>query len=817
LARAAIAVSAALIVINDENASYDSDGATFAGGAGTAADPYVISTYEQLNEDFRDQLALDGGAGLFFELGADIAMPATNWVPLPEFKGNLNGAGHSITGLVMNYTSDYAAGYDVGFFTIISGSVSDMNLSTGVIAFQNGVSSTDVPRSLRVGAVVGRLNGTLEGVNVTLGSMTVAFKNGTGLYPIGVENDYGQFFVGGIVGYSAPASVIKGCIEAGGAISVSYTSPSGSILTVNAYVGGLVGYFQGVITWSSSASDLTAKYVAWSGNPKVLVHVGIGGFMGYLGSNSTVEYCRSSGNVSTTGDNANGLPDVAAGGFVADGGNTTSRVGKSYSTGNVDVFTTTAAVAGATGSGSVGRYANAGGFVGQQTGTVFRDCYSRGSVNVKVYADVDKVHNNIVIGGFIGSLFMSGPTIYNSYSTARVVDYSTDGTYTVAVQYGVFTGLIGLSVSNSHYLDISGTSAKGTPNTETEMKDQSTFVGWDFADIWAIDPSLNDGYPTFKQAVVSISAVASPSTGGTLEEDSTGSYAAVAGSVVSVGPVSFRATPATGYVFSHWSDGARTLSYDPVVEVFAPGPTISLTAYFVPCYYVVISATAGGTVSYAISSGGDSGAVAAGTSKTIEVPVGKTVVLTAAHAPSHAFTGWTGSSTSADAVITGIDAAGTYTANFAALFHTVSASADSWSVVTPSGSVTVSLGGSVSFSFAANSGYVIADVVVDGASVPSAVASGAYTFSDVRSNHAINVTSKLAIPASGGDGSGNSGGSGSGNGSDGANDGNGDSRAGDAGKEGGVSVAAVLAIIVIAIALGSLILWLVLGRRRRRD
>ncbi|MDR3283191.1 MAG: leucine-rich repeat domain-containing protein, partial [Candidatus Methanoplasma sp.] len=94
------------------------------------------------------------------------------------------------------------------------------------------------------------------------------------------------------------------------------------------------------------------------------------------------------------------------------------------------------------------------------------------------------------------------------------------------------------------------------------------------------------------------------------------------------------------------------------------------------------------------------------------------------------------------------------------LQFSVTASADSNSTITPAGSVAVDNGGSVSFTFSANSGYAISDVLVDGASVPSAASAGKYAFSGVTSNHTISV--KSAPSASSPAGSGNSDGSGSG-------------------------------------------------------
>jgi hypothetical protein len=65
---------------------------------------------------------------------------------------------------------------------------------------------------------------------------------------------------------------------------------------------------------------------------------------------------------------------------------------------------------------------------------------------------------------------------------------------------------------------------------------------------------------------------------------------------------------------------------------------------------------------------------------------------------------------------------------------TIAASAGSGGTITPSGDVIVSSGGSQGFTIAANSGYHIADVLVDAVSVGAV---GSYTFNSVSANHTI--------------------------------------------------------------------------------
>jgi uncharacterized protein (TIGR02145 family) len=72
--------------------------------------------------------------------------------------------------------------------------------------------------------------------------------------------------------------------------------------------------------------------------------------------------------------------------------------------------------------------------------------------------------------------------------------------------------------------------------------------------------------------------------------------------------------------------------------------------------------------------------------------------------------------------------------------YTITASAGANGTISPSGSVSVTKGGSQTFTFAPNSGYVIDKVLVDGTSNASAVSAGSYTFSNVSANHTISVS-----------------------------------------------------------------------------
>ncbi|MFA6610034.1 MAG: GLUG motif-containing protein, partial [Candidatus Omnitrophota bacterium] len=101
------------------------------------------------------------------------------------------------------------------------------------------------------------------------------------------------------------------------------------------------------------------------------------------------------------------------------------------------------------------------------------------------------VSGNSIVGGLIG-INVGSATVNNSYA-ATTVNGNTD-----------LGGLIGSSsggtITSSYYdSTISGMSdtGKGDPKTTAEMKQRSTFSGWDFMNLWTMDEGVS--YPQFQQ------------------------------------------------------------------------------------------------------------------------------------------------------------------------------------------------------------------------------------------------------------------------------------------------------------------------------
>jgi len=116
---------------------------------------------------------------------------------------------------------------------------------------------------------------------------------------------------------------------------------------------------------------------------------------------------------------------------------------------------------------------------------------------------------------------------------------------------------------------------------------------------------------------------------------------------------------------------------------------------------------------------------------------GSSISLTASPDTSSIFTGWSGACSGTGTCYITLDAAKSVTATFALKTYSITATASTGGSISPSGTVSVNQGSSKSFTITATSGYSIANVLADGASV-GAVAS--YTFSNITATHTISAS-----------------------------------------------------------------------------
>ena len=199
------------------------------------------------------------------------------------------------------------------------------------------------------------------------------------------------------------------------------------------------------------------------------------GMFGYIGSAGAIQkVCLL--NVNITGNNI-------VGSIV---GVNLGSVSNCFSTGSI-------------GAGNFG----IGGFVGQNQGTITNSYTTCSVANANNYAggfasrNYATITNCFATGSVNGSGYSGGLISYNGSGGNVNYCYST-GLVTGSGNVGGLIGSNGATVTNCYWDTLTSgksTSAAGTGKTTTEMKTQSTYTGWDFTTVWAIDPNKNSGYP----------------------------------------------------------------------------------------------------------------------------------------------------------------------------------------------------------------------------------------------------------------------------------------------------------------------------------
>ena len=133
-----------------------------------------------------------------------------------------------------------------------------------------------------------------------------------------------------------------------------------------------------------------------------------------------------------------------------------------------------------------------GGLVGcVDSGAEVRNCYNTGTVHsVSTRSYMGRLYACGLVGELDGKL-------YNCYNIGTVMATSYGNCAWLAhINRGTAQGCYGLEGSAEN--DWFGSNPVDcAAKTESELYTQSTYEGWDFTDVWTINPTKNDGYPTF--------------------------------------------------------------------------------------------------------------------------------------------------------------------------------------------------------------------------------------------------------------------------------------------------------------------------------
>ena len=325
----------------EDDAWNGSTAAAFAGGTGTAEDPYQIANGAQLA-----YLASSVNSGETYEqknfvLTANIDLNGLPWTPIANsfsdallgssdyrvFAGNFDGNGYTISNVSIGSETAPLEADVLGLFGATEGKISNLNLDT--------VSIHGVAKIASIGAVVG--------------------------------------FAGGLVGYSGGS--IENCHVT--SLTMDMSAPS-NVYAAAYWVGGLVGALDGtqLINECSVSGSITEK--AGKGS--------IGGLIGELGKAAKITYSRSNVTVNVKADSRGGA-DV--GGFIGKGNGKTDAetvIRNCYATGNV----------------TGGAYT--GGFAGGLWGLNIKNCYASGNVSQAAAAMGSFVGTDASDSAYYGSI-----------------------------------------------------------------------------------------------------------------------------------------------------------------------------------------------------------------------------------------------------------------------------------------------------------------------------------------------------------------------------------------------------------------------------
>ncbi|ACV12247.1 GLUG domain protein [Halorhabdus utahensis DSM 12940] len=386
----------------------------YSAGNGTSGQPYEVANWTHLNDTRQNPSAnFTLTANLSRESGGyrkEVTNPSGGFTPIngfgsgagSEFKGRFDGAGNTITDLVINRNSDF-----VGLFGISSGTISKISIKNVSISGDRGVGGVvglqvhpelGGARTIKNVSVTGEVNGTsfVGGVAGQIYLDTVRDTNAS-------VNVTGETAVGGLVGSSAAGKITDSNVD--------------GRVTGGTYVGGLVGavgtngrFFNNRGSIQASTTDVSV-----TGNSSV------GGMVGANGGTS-IPAVYYEGKINHLPLNGTEMRALEASGSVQSPRNVGGHkigglVGQLYRA-NVTRSSATGEVQGRLNSGDVqaGNATKIGGLVGYMSGT---------NAVLKRSVAVGNVTGSSNVGGLVGangnaSAFKKGGTIENATASGTV-------------------------------------------------------------------------------------------------------------------------------------------------------------------------------------------------------------------------------------------------------------------------------------------------------------------------------------------------------------------------------------------------------------
>ncbi|MFZ4486559.1 MAG: GLUG motif-containing protein [Candidatus Nanopelagicales bacterium] len=450
----------------------------FAGGAGTAADPYLLATGAQLRSVAADPSCWDSAFAMTGAIDLSAYSAGAGWTPIGNagapFRGSFDGRSHAITGLVVSdATLD-----DAGLFGVIEGATPAARASVTSLTITAG----SISGRANVGALAGRVQ-SADITSVTASGSVSAAGSASG----GLIGQVGAVAKGATVTSSSSSVVVTAVGQSAGGLvgvlnsgsSIDASSSSGAVTTSASTVGGLVGAAGGSVASSHATGNVTSTAGAGSANA--------GGLAG--SSSSTITSSYATGSVSAQQPSIGGLVGSTSGSITnayASGSVTGIGVAATNVGGLVGWFNMGGLIERSFSTGAVSGSSAIGGLIGRVTQSPVANAYSRGVVS-----------GTSDVGGAIGVL--DDPSVGSlSYS------YATGAVTAVGAPVGglVASGApVTSSLWNSQSTGQALSAGGGGAATTAQMTASSSFPGWSLettvtsATTWGLCPTLNDGYP----------------------------------------------------------------------------------------------------------------------------------------------------------------------------------------------------------------------------------------------------------------------------------------------------------------------------------
>lgn len=339
----------------------DNAAAAFAGGSGTAADPYLITDGAQLAKvakDVEDNVTVY--KDVYFRLENDIDLSAHRWNPIgvwkwyengasenKTFAGFLDGNGKTITGLIVDERTEKNSaglfgniGDNAGAATNVGAKALNI-VDARIYATDEGMERSS--SAILAGYVMANFGHTIRFDNISVSGTITNTKVGKTMISGGligevcratVDNCQADVTIkggdntGGFVGIDASSTYtnckvtgkVTGLWAIGGFVGYAQEADPRTMSTFKNCVaevdivasdwraGGFSGYMEkGKASSCAALGDVTSSVTGW--NPKV------GGFVGEIGTkdatgSAILDKCHAAGKVTAAS------PDYKAGGFV---------------------------------------------------------------------------------------------------------------------------------------------------------------------------------------------------------------------------------------------------------------------------------------------------------------------------------------------------------------------------------------------------------------------------------------------------------------------------------------------------------------------